>query len=69
MARIIINGAAVVALCALAACSSTRTEVMPPTVNVSIGQQLIDLKKAKDSGAISESEYQVQVRRVIDSVK
>ena len=69
MARIITNGAAVVALCVLTACSSTRTEVMPPTVNVSIGQQLIDLKKAKDSGVISESAYQVQVRRVIDSVK
>ena len=37
MARIITNGAAVVALCVLTACSSTRTEVMPPTVNVSTG--------------------------------
>ena len=53
----------------LGACSSSRTEVTPPTISVSIGQQLIDLKKAKDSGAISESEYQAQVRRVIDSVK
>jgi hypothetical protein len=69
MARIITNGAAVVALCVLAACSSTRTEVMPPTVNVSIGQQLIDLKKAKDSGALSQSEYEQQVRKLIDSVQ
>jgi len=53
----------------LAACSSAKTEVMPPHVNVSIGQQLIDLKKAKESGAISEKEYQAQVKRVIDSVK
>jgi len=60
---------AFLALVALAACSSTSTEVLPPTVNVSIGQQLIDLKKARDSGAISPKEYEQQVRRVIDSVK
>ena len=53
----------------LGGCSSTSTEVLAPTVNVSIGQQLIDLKKARDSSAISEQEYQAQVRRVIDSVK
>jgi uncharacterized lipoprotein YbaY len=60
---------AVAAAVILGACSSSKTEVLPPTINVSIGQQLIDLKKAKDSGVISESAYQVQVRRVIDSVK
>lgn len=60
---------AVAATVILGACSSSKTEVLPPTVNVSIGQQLIDLKKAKDSGVITESVYQVQVRRVIDSVK
>ena len=69
MARIITNGAAVVALCVLTACSSTRTEVMPPTVNVSIGQQLMDLKKARDSGALSQGEYEQQIRKLIDSVQ
>jgi hypothetical protein len=43
--------------------------VLAPTVDVSVGQQLIDLKKARDTGAISESEYQAQTRRVIDAVK
>ena len=62
-------GLALAAALMLGACSSSKTEVLPPIVNVSIGQQLIDLKKAKDSGAISESEYQVQVKRAIDSVK
>ena len=60
---------AFLALFALAACSSTSTEVLPPTVNVSIGQQLIDLKKARDNGALSPKEYEQQVRRVIDSVQ
>lgn len=53
----------------LAACSSSTTDVLAPTVDVSVGQQLIDLKKARDTGAISESEYQAQTRRVIDAVK
>ena len=69
MARIIANGAAIIALCTLAACSSATTDVMPPTVNVSIGQQLIDLKKARDSGALSQTEYEQQARKLIDSVQ
>lgn len=51
----------------LAACNSTT--VMPPNVNVSIGQQLIDLKKARDAGALSEKEYQRQREDLIDSVR
>ena len=69
MARIILRVIACMAVALLAACSSTSTEVLPPTVNVSIGQQLIDLQKARETGAISQKEYQVQVRQVIDSVK
>jgi hypothetical protein len=53
----------------LGACSSASTDVLPPTISVSIGQQLIDLKKARQAGALSEQEYQVQVRRVVDSVQ
>jgi hypothetical protein len=52
----------------LSACSSATTDVLPPTVSVSIGQQLIDLKKAKDAGALSEKEYQAQVKRLIEAV-
>jgi hypothetical protein len=32
-----------------------------------VGQQLIDLKTARDSGAISESEYQTQKAKVLNS--
>ena len=38
-------------------------------MNVSVGQQLIDLKKAKDSGAISEKEWEQQKKSLIDSVR
>lgn len=34
----------------------STTKAQSPT----IGQQLIDLQKAKDAGAISDSEYQAQ---------
>jgi hypothetical protein len=60
---------AVMAGLLLSACSSATTDVLSPTVSVSIGQQLIDLKKAKDAGALSEKEYQAQVKRLIDSVR
>lgn len=52
----------------LVACGS-RTEVIAPTVNVSIGQQLIDLKRARDSGAISQSEWESQKKKLINSVE
>jgi hypothetical protein len=58
---------ALVLLLALGACSST--DVLAPTMNVSVGQQLIDLKKARDSGAISQREWEQQKQRIIDSVK
>jgi len=51
----------------LAGCS--HREVLQPAVEVTIGQQLIDLKKARDSGALSASEYQHQKQRLIDAVR
>jgi hypothetical protein len=32
-----------------------------------LGQQLIDLQKAKEAGAISEAEYQTQKARLLDN--
>ncbi|HEX6721716.1 MAG TPA: hypothetical protein VF107_09115 [Burkholderiaceae bacterium] len=52
---------------ALSACGST--EVVAPTMNVSIGQQLIDLKNARDSNAISQKEWEQQKERLISSVR
>ena len=51
----------------LVGCSSN--EVLRATVDVSIGQQLIDLKKARDSGALSDREFDQQRRRLIESVE
>jgi len=52
---------------ALSGCGGT--EVVRPTVSVSVGQQLIDLKKAHDSGALSDKEYQSQKAQLINSVQ
>ena len=69
MNRSTLCAAAVMTAVWLGGCSSAKTEVLPPTVSVSIGQQLIDLKKAKDAGALSDKEYQAQAKRVIDAVR
>jgi hypothetical protein len=58
--------AAVLAV-ALGACSST--EVVAPTMNVSVGKQLMDLKKARDSGALSQKEWEQQKQNLINAVK
>ncbi len=44
-------------------------EIVRPTVDVSIGQQLIDLKRAREAGALSDREYERQRERLIDSVE
>ena len=53
----------------LAAAGCGGNEVLQPTVSVSVGQQLIDLKKARDSGAVSERDYERQKEQLIDNVK
>jgi uncharacterized lipoprotein YmbA len=55
---------AVIAL--LAGCSSTE---VVRQLDVTIGQQLIDLKKARDNGALSASEYDAQRRKLIRNVE
>ncbi|MFO1319387.1 MAG: SHOCT domain-containing protein [Burkholderiales bacterium] len=58
--------AAMVMAGALAACSSKPTG---PRVDVTIGQQLIELKEAHDSGALTDKEYDRQRKRLIEGVK
>jgi hypothetical protein len=36
------------------------------TQNATLGQQLIDLKAAKDTGAMSESEYETQKAKLMN---
>ncbi len=49
--------------CAWQVGGDKKVTTMQPTT----GQQLIDLQKAKDSGAITESEYQAQKAKLLGS--
>jgi TolB-like protein len=55
------------ALALLAGCASN--DVVRARVDVTVGQQLIDLKKARDAGALTADEYDRQRKRLIDSVR
>jgi len=35
-------------------------------VNATVGQQLVDLKTAKDNGAITDAEYQAQKAKILN---
>lgn len=65
--RGLLAGGVLVALM-LTGCGGT-TEIVQPQVNVSVGQQLIDLKKARDAGALTDAEFQRQKEQLIDSVR
>jgi hypothetical protein len=53
-------------LAALLGCSSSE---VVRQVDITVGQQLIDLKKARDSGALNAAEYDTQRRKLVESVK
>jgi hypothetical protein len=59
----------VLLITALSLSGCGTTEVVQPAVNASIGQQLIDLKKAYEGGALTQSEYEKQREKLIGSVK
>ncbi len=67
MKRFAMTFAAAVVAVVLAGCGGN--EVVRPTVSVSVGQQLIDLKKARDAGALSQREYESQKALLIKNVE
>lgn len=50
----------------LAGCGGGGAEVRSEMTTVSTGQQLIDLKKALDSGAMTKKEYDREREKVLD---
>jgi hypothetical protein len=59
--------AAVLAACLLYGCGSPKHT--GPRVDVTIGQQLIELKEAHDVGALSDKEYDRQRKKLIDNLQ
>jgi hypothetical protein len=60
-----------VALCGLlvigaAACGGGGAEVRSEVTTQTTGQQLIDLKKALDAGAINQKEYEQQRQKILE---
>jgi hypothetical protein len=41
----------------------SKSQIQKPTT----GQQLLDLQKAKEAGAITDTEYQVQKQKVLEN--
>jgi hypothetical protein len=60
--------AAAVATLTLAGCGGGGADIRTTTTTVSVGQQMIDLKKARDSGSISQSEYERLKQQLMDRV-
>ena len=59
--------AAIIAAILLYGCGSPPPP--RPRVEVTIGQQLIELKEAHDAGALNDKEYDRQRKKLIDSFK
>ena len=58
--------AGLLVLGALSGCGGGGADVKSEISTTTTGQQLIDLKKAYDSGAISESEYERERKKILN---
>lgn len=50
----------------VAACGGGGAEVRSEVTTTTVGQQLIDLKKALDSGAMTQQEYEQQRKKILE---
>lgn len=53
-------------LLCLSGCIAAIGNDSPPPSSATLGQQLIDLQKARDAGVITDAEYQAQRARFLD---
>jgi hypothetical protein len=56
---------ALVAAVALAGCWGGGADVRNSTRSTTVGQELIDLQRARDQGVIDEREYERQRKRIL----
>ena len=70
MKKLIVRSAAVLGLTTLlTGCIAAIGNGTPHNQTSTVGQQMIDLQKAKDAGAITESEYQTEKAKVLGKKK
>lgn len=65
MKRLLINSLCIVALLGVSACGSGRVKTTTNIETATTGQQLIDLKKALDSGVITEKDYEKKHKEIL----
>jgi hypothetical protein len=70
MSRSIPHALALLAVCGLllfgvSACGGGGAEVRSEVTTTTTGQQLIDLKKALDSGAMTQQEYEKERKKIL----
>jgi len=66
LGRVLIMGITLSSLLMLAACGGGGADSTVHNTTVSKGQALVDLKKAYDSGAMSEKEYEKEREKILD---
>jgi hypothetical protein len=66
LGRVFIIGITLSSLLMLAACGGGGADSTVHNTTVSKGQALVDLKKAYDSGAMSEKEYEKEREKILD---
>lgn len=66
LGRALIMGIALSSALMLAGCGGGGADSTVNNTTVSKGQALIDLKKAYDSGALSQREYEKQREKILD---
>jgi len=71
MSTILPRKLTVLALCGLfllgvAACGGGGADIKSEISTTTTGQQLMDLKKALDSGAITQQEYEKERKKILD---
>lgn len=63
-----LTGCALVFSLLLAGCSGGGAQIESSTSTVSHGQQLLDLKEARDQGVLSDDEYEDAKEEILDKI-
>ena len=64
--RIVLLAACGLLLFSVTACGGGGADVKSEISTTTVGQQLIDLKKALDSGALTQQEYEKERKKILE---